>query len=111
MGQADMLDVAHMAVHAVPMTSRDAIRWSFEAVTNLPAEVMGLEGYGLRVGAYADLVVLQAADAIEAVRTRPARLAVIRRGKVIASTPPRVSKLSIDGRPSSLDPASYAPNA
>ena len=33
------------------------------------------------------MVVLQAADPIEALRTRPARLQVIRRGQVIASTP------------------------
>jgi cytosine/creatinine deaminase len=109
MGQADMLDVANMAVHAVPMTSREAIRWSFEAVTNLPAQVMGLESYGLAVGANADMVVLQAADPIEAVRMRATRLAVIRRGKVIARTPPRISELSIEGRPATLDPASYAP--
>ena len=31
LGGADMLDVAHMAVHAVPMTSREAIAWSFAA--------------------------------------------------------------------------------
>ena len=47
LGGADMLDVAHMAVHAVPMTSREAIRWTFDAVTEIPARVMGLEGYGL----------------------------------------------------------------
>jgi len=109
LGQADMLDVAHMAVHAQPMTSRAAIAWSFEAVTKLPAEVMGLEGYGLEVGANADLVVLQAVDPIEAVRMRPARLAVIRRGKVIARTPARRTELALEGRPASLDPASYAP--
>jgi len=109
LGQADMLDVAHMAVHAQPMTGREAIAWSFEAVTKLPAEVMGLEGYGLEVGANADLVVLQAVDPIEAVRMRPARLAVIRRGKVIARTPARRTELALEGRPASLDPASYAP--
>ena len=36
LGGADMLDVAHMAVHAAPMTSREAIAWSFEAVTEYP---------------------------------------------------------------------------
>ena len=51
---------------------------------------MGLEGYGLHVGAYADFVLLQAADPIEAVRLRAERLAVVRRGRVIARTPERV---------------------
>jgi cytosine deaminase len=109
LGGADMLDVAHMAVHAVPMTSREAIRWSFEAVTTIPAKVMGLEGYGLEVGAFADMIVLQAADPIEAVRLRAERLAVIRRGRVIARTAPRVSELTLPERPSSLDLAAYGP--
>jgi len=109
LGGADMLDVANMAVHAAPMTSREAIKWSFDGVTNTPAKTMGLEGYGLKVGAFADMVVLQAADPIEAVRMRATRLVVVRRGKVIASTPERVASLHLDGRPPRVDPAEYAP--
>ncbi len=109
LGGADMLDVAHMAVHGAPMTSREAIRWAFDAVTEIPARILGLEGYGLEVGANADMVLLQAADPIEAVRLRATRLFVIRRGEVIARTPPRETELSLAGGPSSLDPASYAP--
>jgi cytosine deaminase len=109
LGGADMLDVAHMGVHAAPMTSREAIRWSFDAVTEIPARILGLDGYGLAVGGFADMVVLQAADPIEAVRLRAARLAVIRRGAVIAESPPRVASLALPGRPATLDPAAYAP--
>ena len=76
-----------------------------------PARILGLEGYGLAVGAHADMVLLQAADPIEAVRLRATRLLVIRRGEVIARTPPRTAELSLGGRPASLDPASYAPKA
>jgi cytosine deaminase len=111
LGGADMLDVAHMAVHGAPMTSREAIRWTFDAVTEIPARILGLEGYGLAVGAHADLVLLQAADPIEAVRLRATRLFVTRRGEIIAQTPPRTAELSLKGRPASLDPASYAPRA
>ncbi len=111
LGGADMLDVAHMAVHGAPMTSREAIRWTFDAVTEIPARILGLEGYGLAVGAYADMVLLQAADPIEAVRLRATRLLVIRRGEIIARTAPRTTELSLGGRPASLDPASYAPKA
>src|SRR5271157_6485750 len=84
LGGADMLDVAHMAVHGAPMTSREAIRWTFDAVTEIPARILGLEGYGLWVGANADMLLLQAVDPIEAVRLRATRLFVIRRGDVIA---------------------------
>jgi cytosine/creatinine deaminase len=111
LGGADMLDVAHMAVHAVPMTSREAIAWSFSGVTDAAAQVMGLEGYGLQVGANADFVVLQAADPIEAVRLRAERLYVLRRGRIIARTPERVTSLALEGRPPALDPAAYAPRA
>ncbi|MDE3174939.1 MAG: amidohydrolase family protein [Pseudomonadota bacterium] len=109
LGGADMLDVAHMAVHAAPMTSREAIAWSFAAVTETAARVMGLEDYGLHVGAHADFVLLQAADPIEAVRLRAERLAVVRRGQVIARTPERLTTLALEGRPGLLDPADYAP--
>ena len=40
LGGADMLDVAHMAVHGAPMTSREAIRWTFDAVTEIPAVLL-----------------------------------------------------------------------
>jgi cytosine deaminase len=54
---------------------------------------------------------LQAADPIEAVRLRASRLAVIRRGEVLARTPERRTNLSLPGRPATLDPADYAPKA
>jgi cytosine deaminase len=109
LGGADMLDVAHMAVHGAPMTSREAIRWTFDAVTEIPARILGLQGYGLAVGSNADMVLLQAADPIEAVRMRATRLLVIRSGEIIARTPERESALSLPGRPSTVNPASYAP--
>jgi cytosine deaminase len=67
------------------------MRFCFEAVTTNAAREINLDGYGLAVGRNADLVVLQAADPIEAIRLRARRLAVIRRGKVIAETRPDIS--------------------
>jgi cytosine/creatinine deaminase len=103
LGRADMLDVAHMAVHAGHMTSRAGMRACFAAVTDVPARILGLDGYGLAPGCFADLVILQASDAIEAVRLKPPRLAVIRRGRVIAETAPQVTRLVVPGRPAELD--------
>lgn len=111
LGSADMLEVAHMGVHAVPMTSREAIAWAFESVTLNGARAMGLPDPSLRKGGPASMVVLQARDPIEAVRLKATRLAVIRHGKVIAETPARQTKLSLAGRPSSINPAAYAPAA
>ena len=109
LGGADMLDVAHMGLHVAQMTSREAMRFAFEAVTTNAARVMQLDGYGLAVGCNADMVVLQAHDAIEAIRLRARRLAVIRRGRVIAETPPEVAALHLDSRPARVDPADYFP--
>ena len=109
LGQADMLEVAHMGLHVAQLTSREDMAWCFGAITRTPAKVLGLEGYGLEVGCNADLVVLQARDAVEAIRMKPSRLFVVRRGKVISTAPRRVSTLSIDGRPDTVDPADYAP--
>jgi cytosine/creatinine deaminase len=111
LGAADMLDVAHMGLHVGQLTSREAMRFCFDAVTTAPAKIMGLEGYGLAVGCNADLVVLQAADPIEAIRLRAPRLLVVRRGRVIAETSPRLASLSLQGRPATVDPAAYAPRA
>jgi cytosine deaminase len=111
LGSGDMLEVAHMGVHAVPMTSREAMAWAFDSVTLNGARAMGLPDPTLRKGGPASMVLLQARDPIEAVRLKATRLAVIRNGKVIAETPPRRATLSLDGRPDLVDPAAYAPVA
>jgi cytosine/creatinine deaminase len=85
------------------------MRFCFDAVTRNPARIMGLEGYGLEPGCHADMVVLQAADPIEAIRLKATRLFVIRRGEVIATTEPRSTALALPDRPSTLDPADYVP--
>jgi cytosine deaminase len=111
MGSADMLEVAHMAVHVAPMTSLDAVRSLFMAVTENSAKAMGLDGYGLSPGCNADFVVLQARDPIEAIRMKATRLTVVRRGRIIAETPAKIARLALDGRPASVDGSTYAPPA
>jgi len=101
--------VAHMGVHAVPMTSREAMEWAFTSVTQNGARTMGLPDPTIREGGPANMVVLQAQDPIEAVRMKATRLAVIKHGKVLARTGPRIAELNLSGRPETLDPATYAP--
>ncbi len=105
LGKADMLDVAHMGLHVGQLSSRADMAWCLAAVTANPAAILGLEDYGLEKGKAANMVLLQARDAIEAIRLRPARLAVIRQGRVIARTPPAISELALEGRPARFDPA------
>jgi cytosine deaminase len=83
------------------MTGRAAMRACFDAVTTTPARILGLEGYGLAPGCHADFVLLEARDPVEAIRLRASRLAVVRRGKVVARTPSAAASLDLPGRPAS----------
>ncbi|MBB3569367.1 amidohydrolase family protein [Rhizobium sp. BK491] len=103
MGSGDMLEVGHMAIHVAQMAGIEDKKKIFDALTVNSARTFGLEGYGLEKGCNADFVVLQAVDTLEALRLKPNRLAVIKRGKVIARSAPRIGELFLDGRPSQID--------
>ena len=109
LGKADMLDVAHMGFHVGQLSSRLDMEWCFDAVTLNSANIMGLEGYGLKRGNKADMVILQANDKIDAIRLRANRLFVIRAGKVISTTKPIHAELDLSERPKKLDPSEYIP--
>ncbi|MBV7392968.1 cytosine deaminase [Mameliella sediminis] len=87
LGSGDMLEVAHMGLHVGLMTAPDQMRAGFGMVTESPARIMGLD-FGLTPGARGSLVMLDAPDPIEALRLRPARLAVVSNGRVVARTEP-----------------------
>ena len=99
LGQADMLDVAHMGLHVAQMTSQAGMRQCFDAVTTNAAQVMGLQGYGIAAGHDASFVLLQARDPVEAIRLRATRLKVWRKGRLLAETAPLRSTLTLPGRP------------
>lgn len=109
LGNADMLSVAHMAIHATQMTSRVQMKQLFDAVTLHSANAMGLDDYGIRKGNPANCVVLQARDPIEAIRMSATRLQVIRHGRIISETAPKLSRLELPGRPETVDGSHYAP--
>ena len=103
LGTADMLDVAFMGLHVAQMSSPADMRTCFDMVTKVNAEIMGLDHLGLAVGKTASLVVLDAGNAIEAVRLRAERLCVVARGKVVAEREKRDTALSIKGRPATIN--------
>ncbi|APE44371.1 cytosine deaminase [Sulfitobacter alexandrii] len=102
MGTGDMLDVAFMGLHVAQMSSPEEMRRCFDMVTEVNARIMGLRDYGLRVGAQASLVVLDAGNPIEALRLRPDRLCVVSKGKVISRQSRNDARLSLPGRPASV---------
>ncbi len=99
LGSADMLEVANMGLHVAQMTGVEQMKSCFRAVTEIPASILGLEGYGLEKGCNGDLVILQAADPVEALRLKANRLFVIRRGRIISSSAPVEAELNLPGRP------------
>lgn len=103
LGSGDMLEVASMGLHVAQMTSQDGMRACFDAVTVNAARVLGLEGYGLEPGCRADFVLLQARSPVEALRLRPARLLVVRGGRVLARSAPTAVQLELPGRPGQVD--------
>lgn len=102
LGTGDMLDVAFMGLHVAQMTHPVEMARCFTMVTETNAQIMNLDGYGLRPGCRADLVVLDAGNPVEALRLRPARLAVIARGAVVSETPRSDAQVSLPGRPATI---------
>ncbi len=103
LGTHDMLEVAHMGVHALHMSGIAEMQSLFQAVTANSARAMGLEGYGIETGCHADLVILQASDPVEAIRLRANRLFVVRRGTVIAETPEVRARVTLDASEQEVD--------
>ncbi|MDI3338456.1 amidohydrolase family protein [Defluviimonas aestuarii] len=102
LGTADMLDVAFMGLHVAQMTHPEEMARCFRMVTEDNARIMGLEGYGLKNGDFASLVILDAGNPTEALRLRAERLAVVSKGKVIARHNRNDTCLSLAGRPESV---------
>ena len=88
-----------MGLHVAQMTSQKGIRQCFDAVTINAAKVMHLKGHGLEVGCDASFVLLQARDAVEAIRLRANRLKVWKKGQLLAQTPEVVASLTVAHRP------------
>ena len=99
LGTADMLDVAFMGLHVAQMTHPQEMARCFTMVTETNAAIMGLDDYGLAKGKLASLVVLDAANPVEALRLRANRLVVVSKGNVIARTPRGDADMTLPGRP------------
>jgi cytosine/creatinine deaminase len=93
LGSGDMLEVAHMGAHVAHMTGATGIRACYDAVTKNAARVMGLAGYGIDKGCDASFVLLQASDAVDAVRLRANRLKVWKAGRCLAESAESVPAL------------------
>jgi len=88
LGYGDPLQAAFVLVHLGQMSGDSELRRLIEMITVNPAAALGLEGYGLRDGGPADLVVFDATSEADALRLVAPRTLVLRGGKVVARTTP-----------------------
>jgi cytosine deaminase len=86
-GNADLMDVALFMAQVGHMGSPDDFRHLMNTITYENARIIGVDnGYGVRVGDRADLVVLDAADPATALLDRAVRTAVLKGGRIVART-------------------------
>ena len=81
-----MLEVAQFMAHNGRFAWNGEVDRVLPMVTSTPASVLGVERYGLHVGAPAKLVVLDAGDWHDAVQFQSAKRFVVLRGEVVAES-------------------------
>jgi cytosine/creatinine deaminase len=86
LGNYDLLHIANLTAHAAHMTGAKELETCLNMVTSNAAEVMGLENYGLFEGGKADLVVVDAVNAMNMLAGVPERLATFKNGELIVRT-------------------------
>lgn len=100
MGRGNMLEAANLLMHMAHLSGYDQIYSLFDMITLNSSITMGIEeNYGLEVGKDANLIVLDAADEMEAVRLHSECLYVIRKGNVVSRTVPAVREVGPEGTP------------
>jgi cytosine deaminase len=82
-GSGDLLEIARWTLLAGHLGFNDLGR-AFEMVTSEPARLLGLEEYGLREGARADMLITNSADPADLVASGPLDRCVLMNGRVVA---------------------------
>ncbi|MCO5176450.1 MAG: amidohydrolase family protein [Thermomicrobiales bacterium] len=83
-GDADMLERMMLVAYRSGFVTDAQLSLAFDIGTNAAAKALGIDGYGLNVGDWADFVVVDAEHIPEAVVARPPRRMVFRHGRLIA---------------------------
>jgi len=82
-----------------PKTSHEELLNCLDLITINAAKALGIEkSYGIEVGKTADLVVVDAYDELELIRTMYPRLLVMKAGKVIAKSTPHATSIFRNGK-------------
>lgn len=82
-GKMDMLEVANFVAHAAHLSSSAHMQAAFDMPRERAARTLRLSDYGVRLGTEANLVLIPAGSAADALARHPARLYVIRQGELL----------------------------
>jgi cytosine/adenosine deaminase-related metal-dependent hydrolase len=83
-GKPDMLERAMLVGMRYDLRRDEDLALAFDCVSALGARACGFREYGLREGARADLVLVDAATVAHAIVARPVRKLVVANGRVVA---------------------------
>ena len=103
LGKGDPLQSAFVLAHYAQMSGHSELLSLIDMITTNPALALGLQGYGLKPGDRADLVVFAAPSEIDAIRLMAPRRLVIRGGRVVARTEPAQTTVVWDGKDEEVD--------
>jgi cytosine deaminase len=94
-GHPDLLRQALITAMVAHLGNLEQMAWLPELITTNPARALGLEDYGLTEGCRADLVVLDAANAAQAITEQAEKLWVIKAGRMVARNT-RTSEIELE---------------
>lgn len=96
LGNGNMMNILDNGIHLAHYTHIDEIKQALNLITTNGAKVMNIEDYGIKAGNSANFIVLDAADAYEAVRERAEVLASVRNGDYLFKREVRKNEIEVD---------------
>lgn len=96
LGNGNMMNILDNGIHLAHYTHIDEIKQALDLITTNGAKVMNIENYGIKAGNSANFIVLDAADAYEAVRERAEVLASVRNGDYLFKREVRKNEIEVD---------------
>lgn len=85
-GDGDVLKMATLTAQVLQLGTTTEHELCLDMATTRAAQAIGIKDYGIAAGCAADMVILDATSASEAVATAPASRTTIKHGRVVAQT-------------------------
>ncbi len=85
-GNGDLFQIAMLAIPTAHLGGADDLPGVLPMITTKVAKALGIEGYGLRAGCAADMVLLDTKKVVDAIIDLPQKLYVIKAGNITVRT-------------------------